>query len=87
MGAAWHNSDIEVWILELEKELAYCEKVVYQGHTIRRQEKGWLLVLRAKKAGRPVVAFIGGRDVATCFELARTFTLHGGLKWLPDRFA
>ncbi|MCK5566181.1 MAG: hypothetical protein KAJ07_13135, partial [Planctomycetes bacterium] len=56
------------YILCIEEALGWYERVIYQGHTLKKKEDGWLLVVKARKGDRAVVAFFEGGDPEECIR-------------------
>ncbi len=65
------------WLLDLPQVVGWYDKGTYTGHTLKRRENGWLLILRMEQRGKPMVAFQGGDDPEDCVrEMARKLRAH-----------
>lgn len=77
------------FLLELEEEVAWTDRVVYDGHTVKRKGSKWLLVIRSHdKKGNRNVAFYERDQVIDCFrELYRDLCVKSTIPWKPDKFS
>lgn len=78
---------LDVWISSLSEVLAWHEKVVYTGHTLKKTTDGWFLVVRAIHQDKPVVSYFPGRDAESCFWLLAYDVKHSQVRWKPDKYA
>jgi len=74
-------------MLELEKVLPWYQAVTLRGYSLSSQDTGWLLVVRAEKAGKRVVAFAGGHSPFDCWEQFLRAISRKGFQWKADKFA
>lgn len=81
---------VSAFILDPEKEMAFQTGYTLHSYTLRKEEPGWLLVIRvnAMKGGR-LVAFLKTDSAYTCYELWLTAMTSKSLtlKWYPDKFS
>lgn len=75
------------FLLDIEKELAWATNATFRGLTLKDQGDGFLLVIRATKSKKPVVAFIGARTVLQCLEILASMAYYDQLEWKPDKYA
>lgn len=77
IGAEW---------LDLQKHVAWhggyrlCQVVV------RRNEEGWLLILKAHRNGRAYVSFVQTETLPEAYELGGEFASRGVLTWQHDEW-
>lgn len=86
---SYKPGDDHRWLEHPEEFFAVAEGVVYDGHSLSRSKGGndWFLVIRARRGGFPVVAYIGGPDPYECFGLVGYLArVKGGLQWKKDKF-
>lgn len=72
--------------LELDKWLAWYEYVTLSGYSLSQRSNGWLLVVKAEKQGKPVVAFKGGHSPWDCWDSFLMGIHRGDLQWKVDKF-
>lgn len=70
----------------LDEELAYHLGYVYMGHTLRRQERGWLMVLKADSARGKLVTFIGADDLMQLYRRLWLVVYKDMGKWSHDKY-
>jgi len=75
------------WLLILPETLGWYEKVVYQGHTMKKREEDWLLIIRATKGGHAIVSFFSGPSPTECVRSAAVAARRKEMRWKSDRFA
>lgn len=73
----------------LPEYLAANEGVTLRGFNLKRQERGWLLVVSATKPqGLRVCAFFGAAEIEGCIEqLTYQATHKPGVRWSVDKYA
>lgn len=75
------------YLLCLLEVVAWYSGGVYDGHTLSRKEEGWLLVVRVRLDGRPMVAFsFGARPADAVGQFARSLA-RGSVQWRPDKYS
>jgi hypothetical protein len=72
---------------ELPEVIGWCQGNVLTGLNIKRDEYGWLVVVKAESQGRSVVAFTGATYWQDIPELLRWQIEHNQLSWRDDRYA
>lgn len=88
----WDNEDrqilhrLDLWIATLPTVLAWRERVLFRGMTLKPKGEEWLLIVRARRRQSPVVAFFDGREPIDCFMHMATFIRTCGIQWQVDRF-
>lgn len=75
-----------LFLSDLEAELAYQTTYLYRGHSLTSNGEGWLLVLRASKGSRRVVAFFGGRTPLKCYRRLYEAVVLANPDWKEDRY-
>lgn len=74
------------FIADVEKEVAWVYKMVVTGISCQKKEDGWLLVLKAEKAGTRWVLFSYGGSLLECYRNL-WLTIHKMKpSWKPDKF-
>ena len=74
-------------LAEMPHMMGYYTGKVYNGHTIRPQGDGWLLVLRAVDRGEHLVTFLGAPDLLILYRQLWVGLVKGGLTWATDKYA
>lgn len=74
------------WVLSLEEVLAWYDGCSYKGHTIKRTDTGWFLVVRALRDGHKVVCFYSADSVSNCFAMLATDVNHNKIPWRNDKY-
>lgn len=75
-------------VVEFEKVLAWQSGLCYEGETLKRQDGGWFLIVRASvPGGERLVCFTGGHSPYACWMNLAHMLKHDLIKWKPDRFA
>lgn len=82
-----HLLKLDNWIASLAEILAWYERAVYKGHTLKKTKDGWFLVVRADIKGQAMVAYLPGRDPESCFWLLAYDIKHAQVRWKPDKYA
>lgn len=75
-----------LFLAEMGKEIAYLEQMVYDGHTIRAQKDGWVIVVRTHNSKGHWVAFCGGRDPLGAYRSLYNQLYRGSLSWKVDKY-
>jgi len=79
------------WVLnkmeDLEHMLGFYEGVYLTGMTIKRDEEGWFVVLKATRKGEAVVHYTGGRSWPEIWEFLAYEITHKQLSWRKDKYA
>jgi len=55
------------YITCLTEAIGWYYRAVYQGHTLKRTDQGWLLIVRVTMGGYKKVAFVAGVSIWDCF--------------------
>lgn len=73
------------WVTSLDEVMASYTGLSYMGHSLKRDNRGWLLVIKAEgRAGKKVAFFTGHRPWVCWMGLAIAMkTSH--IRWLDDR--
>lgn len=74
------------YLLVLSETLAWYTGREYQGHTLKRTDTEWLLILRATFNGKPEVAFVVGADPYDAIRALALEVRHGAIRFKPDRY-
>lgn len=72
---------------DMPKRLAFYQNVVFEGLTIRRDEEGWVMVIKAKQGSQRVVCFTGARYWEDLAEVVAYEITHTALTWHKDKYA
>lgn len=71
----------------LPESLVWHTGAILRGVTFRKDEEGWLAILKATVDGNPVVHFTGGRYWQDLGEILAYEILSDNLVWYTDRYA
>lgn len=72
--------------LDLEKHVAWHGGYVLNGVVTKRNEGGWLLILKAHRNGRAYASYIQCASLSECFELGGEFAARGIFTWQEDQW-
>lgn len=76
-----------LFVAEFEKVLAWHEGLLYEGCTLKRQDGGWFLIVRASvPGGERLVTFSGGHSPYACWMNVAHAMKHDLLKWRKDKY-
>lgn len=71
----------------LVETLAWFHQVNLTGVTIKADDDGWLVVLRAEMDGQHMVHFTGGHSWQDALEVLMWEIMHKALNWKTDKYA
>lgn len=76
-------------LAELPKQVAWAEGMVLTGLNFKEKDKGYFLVVAAKRRnGERVVSFWYGRDMAEALSaFIEATNQKGGVRWYKDKYA
>jgi len=75
------------FLVSAETEIPWYTTYTYEGHTCKRQDGGYLIILRAKRAnGERVVTFYGARHTFDAWWLLASDLSRGRVKWSTDKY-
>ena len=74
------------YFLSFEESLPWHTGYVYEGHTLNRKGKGWILVVRASKGGCRYVSFFEGFDPTRCAQSLAFMAVYGEIDWKKDKY-
>lgn len=75
------------FMTDIEQQIAWLTGYTLRGLNLTERGDGWLIVLKLRKGGKPVVAFIGGDSVIECWRNLWLVLYKDKLKVRPDMFA
>lgn len=74
-------------IVNLSEVMAYMDGTLLTGITLKADDEGWLIVVKARRDGQSQVHFTGGRTYADAWESLIWEIDHGQMTWRPDKYA
>lgn len=74
------------WLLILGEQLAWYAHIEYTGHTLKRREKDWFLIVRGRRQGTAMVSFSAGDTPTECVRHMAYDMRNGRTRWKPDKF-
>lgn len=83
---AFINKQIGSDWLDLEKHVAWHGGYVLDQVICRRNEKGWQLILKVWRKGRPFVTYWQAESLAEAYELGGQMASKGFFTWEPDKW-
>lgn len=86
MNQAHINKLIGQEFLSLEELLGWSCGVVLNQLLVRRTRQGWQTIIKGRKRGKNVVAYIEVDSFSDGVELAGEFASRGCLDWRPDKY-
>ena len=86
-GGRRGDTALSDFLTNIQAELAWYSKATFTGMTIKDQEPGWLLVLRARVNGRPKVAFYGDSTLLGVYRKLYAFTVKWEHDWKDDKYS
>lgn len=83
---AFVNKQIAAEWLDLEKHVAWDYGYTVDQVVCRRNDEGWLLIIKAYKGKRVYASFIQADSLTEAFELGGEFASRGVLTWQQDEW-
>lgn len=80
------NRQIASEWLDIEKHIAWHGGYVLNQVVCKRNEEGWLLIVKAHRNGRAYAAFLQTGTLAEAYELGGEFASRGVFTWQDDRW-
>ncbi len=74
------------WLLILPEQLAWYYNATYTGHTMKRSERGWFIVVRADFGSKKKVCFSMGETPTECVRHLAYDMRNGRTQWLKDKY-
>lgn len=71
-------------ILSINQNIAWGGGVTFDQLIIRKQDEGFLAIVKGVQRGKPVVAYVGGRHFAETIESVAEWAAKGDLVWKVD---
>lgn len=73
------------WV-DLEKTISYQHDVILTEQRVTRMIDCWRVMLKGRRRGEPVAAYVFAADYKDVLELAGYLAAEGHLDWKPDAY-
>lgn len=83
---AWINTQIGFSWLDMEYHVAWHGGYVLDQVVARREDYGWLIVLKATRGKTAYASFTEARTLTEAYELVAEFAERGVLTWQRDKW-
>lgn len=80
------NSQVAAQWLDLEKYIAWHDKLVLDQVICKKVDEGWLVILKAPGRRGPLASFILAGSLIEAFEMAGEWASRGVLTWVEDKW-
>lgn len=78
---------MENYIAALDEAIAWHARGILMGYTVKRRDRGWLLIVRMRRKEENLVTFIDGEDLIEVWALFSIYLKKETLDWRHDQFA
>lgn len=83
---AWINMQIHAEFLDLEKHVGWDSGHVIDQVVLRKQDEGWMGMIKAHRNGTAACAFVWAEDLPGLIALMGEFASRGVLTWQKDKY-
>ena len=83
---AFINRSIGMGFLDMEKHLGWHGGYLLEAVSVKKNEDGWLCMVKAKRNGSQWVAYVNASSFPESLELAAEFAERGILTWHKDKW-
>jgi len=80
------NRQIAALFLDLDKHVAWNDRMVLNQVVVRRTEAGWQLIIKASGTRTDMVSYLSTDTFSEALDLAGEFADNGALKWVADKY-